>query len=154
MHIELKFRLINESSSLGGVTIGTLNNIRGSLQLIYRVQRTRLLNSTTSGKKITRSKRQPYFNQLIDKRNATHKKNANTVRDRNTTADNAETGADGDDDNEEGKSEEGGSEHEDEDGEGERGQRECNTEVPLTQTPLHVMKHHVQGFPSSVVWGS
>jgi hypothetical protein len=26
--------------------------------------------------------------------------------------------------------------------------------VPLTQTPLHVMKHHVQGFPSSVVWGS
>jgi hypothetical protein len=109
--------------------------IRGSLQLIYRVQRTRLQNSTTSGKKIIRSKRQRHFNQVIDQRNAAHKKNAKTVRDRNTTADIAETGADGDDDNEEGKSEEGGSEHEDEDGEGERGQRECSTEVPLTQTP-------------------
>jgi len=88
-----------------------------------RIQRTRLLNSTTSGKKITRSKRQRHFNQVIDKRNASHKKNAKTVRDRNTVADITEAGADGDDDNEEGKSEEGGSEHEDEDGEGERGQR-------------------------------
>ena len=72
---------------------------------------------------------------MIDKRNAAHKKNAKTVRNRNTTADIAEAGADGDDDNEESKSEEGGSEHEDDDGEGERGRRECSTEVLLTQTP-------------------
>ncbi len=59
---------------------------------------------------------------LIDKRNAAHKKNAQTVRDRNTAADIAEAAADGDDDDEKGKSEEGETEHEDKDGEGGGGQ--------------------------------
>jgi hypothetical protein len=50
---------------------------------------------------------------VIDERNDAHKKDAKTVRDRNTAADIAEAGAVEDDDDEEGKSEEGESEHED-----------------------------------------
>ena len=43
---------------------------------------------------------------VIEKRNDDNENNANTVRDRNTTADIVETGADGDDDDEQGNSEE------------------------------------------------
>ena len=84
-----------------------------------------MLSSTTSGKKITKSKRQGHFNQvsLIDKRNASHKKNFKTVRDRNTVADIVEVRTDGDDDDEDGKSEEVRSENEDEDAEGGGGER-------------------------------
>ena len=47
-----------------------------------------MLSSTTSVKKITRSKRQRYFTEsVIDKRNADHKKNVKTVRHRTTSAD-------------------------------------------------------------------
>jgi hypothetical protein len=42
-----------------------------------------------------------------------HKNNVQTKRDRNTAADIAQAGADGDDDDEKGASEEGESEHED-----------------------------------------
>ena len=46
-----------------------------------------MLSSTTSVKKITRSKRQRYFTEsVIDRRNADYKKNVKTVRDRTTAA--------------------------------------------------------------------
>ena len=82
---------------------------------------------------------------MIEKRNAAHKKDAKTVRDRNTAADIAEAGAwahPGHDDDEEGKSEEGEPEHEEEDGEGGGGKNKiAKTEIDTQFLLTHSLTH-------------